>query len=110
MEQKAPNSTDAKTNRTIMGVFAYLGVLIIIPFLLAKDDSFVKFHLRQGVVLVIIEIAVWVLGSMSWQLWPLLTVVNLGTIVLAVIGIVNVVQHKEAELPFVGSFARNFHF
>ena len=110
MEQKAPHETDAKTNRTIMGILAYLGILIIIPFLLAKDDPFVKFHIRQGLVLLVINIVAWVLVSVSWQLWPLFQLVNLGVLVLVIIGIVNVVQHKESELPLVGSFARNINF
>lgn len=110
MEQTAPqNHTEHKQNATLMGILAYLGILIIVPFLMAKDDPFVKFHIRQGLVLVIIELAIWVLGSISWQFWPLLQLVNLGVLVLAIIGIVNVVNHKEAELPLVGSLAKNFN-
>jgi len=92
-----------------MAVLAYLGILIIIPFLMAKNDPFVKFHIKQGLVLVIIEIAVWVLATMLvWQLWQILQIVNLATLVLAIYGIVNVIQHKEVELPVVGSFAHSF--
>jgi uncharacterized membrane protein len=109
MEQTSPKDSGAHANRTLMAVLAYLGILVIIPFLMAKEDGFVRFHIRQGIVLVIIEIAIWVLGSMSWQLWPLLQLVNLGVLVLAIIGIVNVVNNKEAELPLVGSFARNIN-
>ena len=92
-----------------MGVLAYLGILVIIPFLMARYDGFVRFHIRQGLVLAIIEIAVWVLGSVSYQLWPILQIVNLGALVLAIIGIVNVLNHKEAEIPFIGAFARHIH-
>lgn len=97
-------------NKTLMGILAYLGILIIIPFLMAKDDPFVKFHLKQGLILVIIEVAVWVIGMMTWQLWMLLNLVNLATIVFAIIGIVNVVQGKQQELPFIGSLSKNFNF
>jgi len=93
--------------QTLMAVLAYLGILIIIPFLMAKDDSFVKFHIRQGLVLVIIEIAVWVLGMFVWQLWQLFLLVNLGTLVLAIVGVVNALNRKEIELPLVGSFAHS---
>ncbi|OGG53049.1 hypothetical protein A3H16_00990 [Candidatus Kaiserbacteria bacterium RIFCSPLOWO2_12_FULL_53_8] len=93
-----------------MGVLAYLGILIIIPFLMAKDNPFVKFHIKQGLVLVVVELIVWVLGMYMWQLWQVLQLVNLATLVLAIIGIVNVVQGKEKELPLVGSLAKNFTF
>ena len=94
-----------------MGILAYLGILIIIPFLAAKNDTFVKFHIRQGLVLVVIEIVVWFLSAftLGWQLWPIFQLVNLATLVLAIIGIVNVVNHKEAELPIVGSWAKSFN-
>lgn len=100
----------AKANKTLMGVLAYLGILIIIPFIVAKDEPFVKFHLKQGLLLVIAELVVWVLGAAMWQLWMLLQLVNLAVLVLAIIGIVNVVQGKEKELPFIGSLAKKFTF
>ena len=97
-------------HKTLMGVLSYLGILVIIPFLMAKDDPFVKFHIKQGLLLVIIELAVWILGSSMWQLWMLLNLVNLATLVLAIVGIVNVVQGKEKELPLIGGLAKNFTF
>jgi uncharacterized membrane protein len=111
MEQTPPQTPPqpASQNETLMAVLAYLGILIIIPFLVAKNDGFVKFHLRQGLVLVIIEVIVWLLSAFTWQLWPVLQLVNLGTLILAIIGIVNVVNHKEAELPLVGSWAHSFN-
>lgn len=97
------------SNHVVMGILSYLGILVIIPYLMAKDVPFVKFHIKQGVVLVIIEIVVWALSGMFWGfgLWFIISLVQLVTFVLSVIGIVNVVQNKEKELPIVGSFGRN---
>ena len=90
-----------------------MGPLVIIPFIVAKDDSFVKFHIKQGLVLFVIEVALWLLSSfffvMFYQFWMLYQLVNLALFVLAVIGIVNVVQGKEKELPLVGPFAKHFN-
>lgn len=111
MEQTAPHDhrEHGKNNPTLMAVLSYLGILIIIPFLMARDDSFVKFHIRQAAVLVIIELGVWALGLVSLGLWPVVQIVNLGTLILAIIGVVNVLNHKEAELPLVGSFAKHIN-
>ena len=95
---------------TLMGVLAYIGPLIVVSYLMAKDNSFVKFHIKQALVLFIIEVATWFVGGMFYPLWMILNLVNLGILVLAIIGIVNVVQGKEKELPLVGSFAKNFNF
>jgi uncharacterized membrane protein len=112
-QPQGPAHTEHKPeHKKLMGVLAYLGILIIIPFLIAKDDPFVKFHLKQGCVLIVIEAIVWILGMtmIGWQLWQLLDIVNLATLILSIIGIVNVVQDKETELPLVGGLAKNFTF
>ena len=98
----------AQQRNTLMGVLAYLSILIIIPILVAKDEPFVKFHIKQGLILVVVELAVWVIGMFMWQLWLFLQIVNLATLVLAVVGIVNVAQGREKELPLVGSFGNSF--
>jgi uncharacterized membrane protein len=90
-----------------MGVLAYIGILVIIPFLTAKDNPFVKFHVKQGVVLVVIELGVWVVGMMVPMLFPILGLINLGVVVLSILGIVNVINKKEAEIPLVGQFAKH---
>lgn len=110
--QPAHEDSGAKAagNRTIMGILAYLGVLVIVPFLMAKDDPFVKFHIKQGLVLLVGWAILWVAGMFMYMLWPLIQVVNLGILVLAIIGIVNVVQGHKKELPLVGQFAENFKF
>ena len=60
-----------------MAVFSYLGPLIIISYLTAKEDSFVKFHIRQGAVLFGIEIALMILTSMFYPLMMLSWLINL---------------------------------
>ncbi len=96
---------------TLMGMLAYIGPLVLIPYFLAKDNSFVRFHVQQGLVLFVIEIILWVLdGFMFYShfLWNILTLINFGLLILSVIGIVNVLQKKEKELPLVGNYAKNF--
>lgn len=95
--------------KKVMGILCYLGILIIVPFLMAKDDPHVKFHLKQGAVLFLVELIVWVVSMtmFGWQIWPLLQLVNLAAVVLSIVGIVNVLQGHEKELPLVGSFGKS---
>lgn len=93
-------------NGTIMGVLSYMGPLVLIPYLMNKDNEFVKFHTKQGLVLFGIEILVMIVGSMMY-LWMLGSLLNLATLILAIIGIVNVVQGQKKELPVVGSLAHS---
>lgn len=94
----------------LMAVLSYIGILVIIPYLTSKDNPFVKFHIKQGLVLFVIEIAMWFLGMVFQPLWMLISLVNLAVLVLAIIGIVNAAQGLEKELPFVGSYSRYFKF
>ncbi|MEI8061673.1 MAG: hypothetical protein WCG97_00045 [bacterium] len=90
-----------------MGILAYLGVLIIIPYVMARTNPFVKFHIKQGALLVIGEIILWVAMRLFWGLFTLISLLELVIFVLAVIGILNVIQKKEKELPLIGHYAKN---
>ena len=92
---------------TLMGILSYLGPLVIIPLLTAKDDPFVRFHVKQGLVLLIIEAGVWVVSMYMWQFWMIWQLINFGVLVLVVLGIINVAQGQEKELPLVGQFAKS---
>lgn len=101
-----------KDNKTLMGVLAYLGILVLIPFFMAKDDPFVKFHIKQGLVLMVIELIIWILGSMFWSytMYSFMQLLNLIVIIFSIIGIVNVVQKQQKELPLLGKFSKYFTF
>jgi fumarate reductase subunit D len=101
---------DTPNNRTLFGVLAYLGPLVIVSLFMSNNDSFVKFHAKQGLVLFIAEVVISVLGGMFWHLWMLLNLINLACFVFSIIGIMNVVGNKEQELPLIGGLAKSFTF
>jgi uncharacterized membrane protein len=92
----------------VMGALAYIGPLVIVAYLMAKDDPFVKFHIKQGLLLFVGEVAIWMLGMMFWPLWFLLQIVNIFLLVLAVVGIIRASRGEMKELPFIGHLAHNF--
>jgi uncharacterized membrane protein len=108
-EQTTPTASE---RNTVMAILAYLSILVIIPLLVAKDDPFVKFHVKQGLILAIIGLVISAL-SMSMMIWiffPVIGIINIALLVLSIIGIVNVIQGKEQKLPLVGHLADNFTF
>ena len=114
-KQESGNSAQAAQPVTgphkniLMAILSYLGPLVIVSYLTAKEDPFVRFHIKQGLVLFVIEAAVWVVGSMlMYQFWMFVNIINLGTLVLSIVGIVNAVQGQEKELPLVGQFSKHF--
>lgn len=114
-ENNAPaKKTSNDSNDTLMGVLAYLGILCLIPFFAAKDSAFAQYHAKQGITLFILEVAaavlMWVitfvsvfgglgfLALFSMLIW----LVQIGFLVLAIIGIVNVVNKEMKPLPLIG--------
>ena len=98
---------DTQNKNTTMAILSYIGPLVIVSYLSAKDDPFVKFHIKQGFVLLAIEVAVWVLGALWWPFWPLWNLINLATLILSIIGIVHASKGVEKELPWVGKWSKN---
>jgi uncharacterized membrane protein len=105
--QPTPASTPVK-NSTLMGILSYIGPLVIISYLTSKNDPFVKFHIKQGLVLLCIEVAIGVLGSLVWMFWPILQIVHFLTIVLSIIGIINVVGGETKRAPSRRSILKTF--
>lgn len=103
----APTATPEITHNTIMGVLCYLGPLVLIPYLTSLDDAFVKYHVKQGIVLFGLVLIIYVIGSMFLfsGFYQLVSLLNLGTLILTILGIVNVVQGKEKPLPLIGHFS-----
>lgn len=94
---------------TLMGILYYVGFFVLVPLFTVKDDPFVSFHIKQGLVLLIIEFVLWVFASLFlWHIWFLYQLLNLAVFVFSVIGIINVLQGKEEELPFIGPLAKSF--
>jgi len=105
-ETKTEETKKKKVNP--LAILNYLSILVLVPLLVEKQDEFIKFHARQGLVLFIGEIGTmfiswipiigWFVGFLAGILW----------LVLSIIGIINVVNGKKIPLPLIGQFADRF--
>ena len=104
---------DIEENK-ILALFAYLGILILVPIFAGKESPYAKFHISQGVNLIIAEIAVSLLtGITVFFVWiPALpeimgaigSVAGVVLSILMIIGIINAVTGKAKELPLIGNW------
>lgn len=108
--------SDIEGNK-LMAVLSYLGILVLIPILAAKNSPFAKFHATQGLNLLIVSVA-WsivsgiigaILGAIGVTflsvLWSIITwLVSIVIFLTMVIGIINAAQGKAKELPIIGGF------
>ena len=104
---------DIQQNKT-MAVLSYLGILVLVPLLAAKDSKFARYHANQGLVLLITEVLLTIvvrvagaiLLAISWHLSFLVGLINLVWIlpfVLMILGIVNAANGRAKQLPLIGS-------
>ena len=106
---------DAQQNKA-MGILAYIGPLVLVPIFGAKESKFARFHANQGLVLLIANVALSILGTIlglitwvlifGWLSWiPSLLLVwpfQIFCVVLCVLGIVAAAKGQCKELPIVG--------
>ncbi len=89
----------------LMAVLCYFGILVIIPLITdAKKDPYVKFHIKQGLVLLIVAVITsfisiipilgWIAGFILWII----------IFVLFIMGLINAITGKEKQLPIIGKY------
>ena len=86
----------------IFAVLSYLSILCIIPLVLKKDNQFVLSHGKQGLVIFVGQVAVFIISIV----WPGL--MRLGLFVLGVIslwGIIEVLKGQYVRLPVIADIA-----
>lgn len=93
---------DINSNK-VMAAFAYLGIFVLIPLLAAKYSKYARFHVNQGLILLIcavVSFAVSKIPGLAFIAW----ILNLAIFILAVIGIINAVKGQAKELPYIGKY------
>lgn len=96
---------DAANNK-IMGVLSYWAIGWVIAYFMARQSPFVKFHLNQGLAIWFLAIAfsivTTVLGFVSPMLASLGGLLNLITLVFALLGSWKAWNGKTEPLPVIG--------
>ena len=110
-----PQGTSPSSDRTMMIVLSYLGLLALIPYLTKKEDPEIHWHAKNGVGLLILDVVVWVLFMIiTWVLPSNLLgcgigvvqcIVWIGILVLHIYCIIQAVGGKRPRIPVVTDFA-----
>lgn len=87
----------------VIAILSYLSILCIIPLIFKKDNLFVLTHSKQGLVLFVAEVAVFILHIILGE-WFL----KLGMFVLlslSFIGLLAVLRGQYIKIPVFSSIA-----
>lgn len=103
---------DVQQNKAL-AIIGYLGILFLVPMLAAPKSQFAQFHARQGMILFIAEVIlfvlVWILTFVTLGLGAILMPIAwIISIIWAILGIVNASKGEMKELPVIGKFAGQF--
>ena len=84
----------------VFAALSYLSVLFILPRFFCENDTFARYHARQGLTLFICGVifdAIGILGPVAWlfQLFRLYCIYK---------GITNALNDREEPLPLIGQF------
>ncbi len=87
----------------LMAIMSYLGILCFVPLLRNKDDEFVHFHAKQGLVIwmwsVLAIFAIYLPVMGTW----LFSFSTLAVLVLSTIGVISAALNRAWKLPLIYS-------
>ena len=90
-----------------MAVVSYITVIgLLIAFLVnnSKNNAFTSYHIGQSVRVYLLGIANYVLAFLlPASLGFITTLIGIGVLVLAILGIVNAINGKAVPLPLIGT-------
>jgi uncharacterized membrane protein len=107
-----PPPAPVSSNRSVMLVLSYLGILALIPLITEKEDREVQWNAKNGLVFLVAYLVltvglfmasfvVGVVGMLQIPLW-------LGYLVVIILGITNATNGKRFVIPGLSDFADKF--
>lgn len=105
----AHTTKSKETDQNIKTIAALAYLIFFLPLLTNKDSKFAMYHANQGLLLLILAVAanflltfvgIATLG-IGFLLWP---IVQVGVLVLGIMGIMNAINGETKPLPLIGNF------
>ncbi|WP_226584092.1 hypothetical protein [Halobacillus litoralis] len=96
-------SADIEQNK-VVGILSY--IIFFLPLLIAKESKFAMYHANQGLLLLLLAIAINAIGTivpiLGWLI--VLPVGNLLLLALFIIGLINSSKGEMKPLPLIGKY------
>jgi uncharacterized membrane protein len=108
-----PGSANPDSNRTIMLVLSYLGILALVPLLVEKNDREVQWHAKNGLAIAIATIVIWIpvwilvrfIPFLGCLVAPIACIFPLIILVVAILGIMKALKGERLRIPVISDFA-----
>jgi len=109
-----PPPSAGSSDKTLMLVLSYLGLLALIPLLTEKDDANVQWHAKHGLVQFFFFVIIYAvlsvitstgIGCIFVVVYP---IVGLAWLIVTVLSIVKATKGERFIIPGVSEFANKF--
>lgn len=114
------SSAKIELDSKIFAALSYFSILFVVPLIIKKEDSFIKFHIRQGIALFFAEIILWfilyLIGSLlvtlfSYSAFPFISflhkVVWIFFVAVSIIGIYSASRGSRIKIPVLWILSKN---
>ncbi|MFH1837006.1 MAG: hypothetical protein ABH862_02670 [Candidatus Omnitrophota bacterium] len=106
-EEMSKNEDKIGSEKSLFSAIAYISVFCLVPVLMKKQDEFIKFHARQGLMLFILEVGIWIVSVLPIFGGIIYTLGMLICGMLSLVAIVQVLMGKKWKMPIIGDWAEN---
>ncbi|MCX6783775.1 MAG: DUF4870 domain-containing protein [candidate division WWE3 bacterium] len=93
----------AKSDSNLMAAISYLWILSIVMYFVKKDDEFVRFHAKQGMVLFIAELVCTIIPVINFFAWIVF-------LIIAIVAASKAYKGERWVMPVVGGIAEKINF
>lgn len=93
------SGSGAQEKHTVLAALSYLSVLFVLPFFLCPNDSFARYHAKQGLCLFVAGIIMDIIG----KIFPIGWIFTLARLYLIYKGMTAALAGREEPLPFIGT-------
>jgi len=90
----------------IIAALSYVWLLFLIPMFLKKNNAFCQFHAKQGLILFLCSLVLYVVGAIPVLGWLIAFVGWISVAIFSILGIVNSLQGIKWEIPILGKYAK----
>lgn len=99
MDEQKPTNQSSDSN--LMAALSYLWILSVVMIIIKKDDKFVMFHAKQGLILFIVSF-IWIIPVLGWF-------INIVVLIFVIVGFIKALAGERYKIPLVGDLAEKIN-
>jgi len=109
VEEQKKNKPTNISEKSLYGALSYISIFCLVPILMKKKDEFVRFHARQGLMLFLVEVGIWIISVLPIFGGIIYTLGMLICGIISLAGVVQVLMGKKWKIPVIGEWAENIN-